>query len=88
MQLRFSILLCVDPIVTLLCVKHNGLKVLGMQPKVGRETVDCGLNTAKETTSLTKNIILNAFLMRDVYFKKRALKLLTLSDHLTQVKFK
>ncbi len=39
----FSILLCVDPIVTLLCVKHNLLqcfstgqsKVLGKQPKSG-----------------------------------------------------
>ncbi len=43
MLLRISILLCVDPIVTLLCVKHNLLqcfstgrsKVLGMQPKSG-----------------------------------------------------
>ncbi len=42
-----------------------------------------GLFTAKETTS-TKNVILNAFLMRDFYFKRRAGKLLSfLSDHLT-----
>ncbi len=44
-----------------------------------------GLFTAKETTS-TKNIILNAFLMRDFYFKRRAGKLLSLrSDHLTRM---
>ncbi len=41
-----------------------------------------GLFSAKETTS-TKNVILNAFLMRDFYFKRRAWKPLTLSDHLT-----
>ncbi len=41
------------------------------------------LFTAKETTS-TKNVNLNAFLMRDFYFKRRAWKLFTLlSDHLT-----
>ncbi len=42
-QCRISILLCVDLIVTLLCVKHNllqcfstgGSKVLGMQPHSG-----------------------------------------------------
>ncbi len=46
-----------------------------------------GLFTAKETTS-TKNVILNAFLMRDFYFKRHAGKLLTLSDHLTQMQSK
>ncbi len=47
-----------------------------------------GLNTAKETTS-TKNVILNAFLMRDFYFKRRGWKLLSLlSDHLTQMQSK
>ncbi len=47
-----------------------------------------GLFTAKETTS-TKNVILNAFLMQEFYFKRRAWKLLTLlSDHLTPRQFK
>ncbi len=47
-----------------------------------------GLFTAKETKS-TKNVILNAFLMRDFYFKRRAWKLLSLlSDHLTPRQFK
>ncbi len=46
-----------------------------------------GLFMAEEMTS-TKNVILNAFLMRDFYFKRRAGKLLTLSDHLTQIQSK
>ncbi len=47
-----------------------------------------GLFTAKETTS-TKNLILNAFLMRDFYFKRRVGKLLSLlSDHLTPMQSK
>ncbi len=41
-------------------------------PKFG-----CRLYKAKETTS-TKNVILNDFLMRDFYFKRRAWKRLTL----------
>ncbi len=60
-----------------------GQKCWVCSPKVGR-----GLFTAKETTS-TKNLILNAFLMRDFYFKRRARKRLTLlSDHLTPRQFK
>ncbi len=44
---------------------------------------------AKETTSSTKNLILNVFLMQDFYFKRRAGKQLSLlSDHLTQMQFK
>ncbi len=82
-ECRISILLCVDLIVTLLCVKHNLLQCFS----TGRSKVGRGLFTAKETTS-TKNVILNVFLMRDFYFKRRAWKLLTLSDHLTQMQVK
>ncbi len=73
-----SILLCVDPIVTLLCVKHNILqcfssgrsKVLGMQPKRGlrdrsERVADC-LQPKKRHQQKT----LNDFLMRDFYFKR------------------
>ncbi len=92
-----SILLCVDPIVTLLCVKHNILKcfssgrskVLGMQPKRelrdrSERVADC-LQPKKRHQQKT----LNDFLMRDFYFKRRAGKRLPLlSDHLTQMQAK
>ncbi len=67
-----------------------GQKCWVCSPKVGWESVwkGCGLFTAKETTS-TKNVILNAFLMQDFYFKRCAGKLLSLlSDHLTQMQSK
>ncbi len=42
----------------------------GSRPRDRSEWVaEC---TAKETTSSTKNVILNVFLMRDFYFKRRA----------------
>ncbi len=61
-----------------------------MQPKSGlrdrsERVADC-LQPKKRHQQ--KNVILNAFLMRDFYFKRRAGNLLTLSDHLTQMQFK
>ncbi len=88
-QCRISILLCVDLIVTLMCVKHNLLQVfLNWWVKSARYAAQKwvawpfwegrGLYTAKETISSTKQLILNVFLMRDFYFKRRAWKRLTL----------
>ncbi len=45
-----------------------------------------GLYTAKETTSSTKNAILNAFMMQDFYFKRHAWKLLELLSDAVYVK--
>ncbi len=56
------IVLCVDPIVSLLCVKHNLLQCFSTGSKcwVCSQTVGRGLYTAKETNLSTKNTILYA----------------------------
>ncbi len=45
-------------------------QLVGRDPRDHSEWVaECA---AKETTSTTKNVILNVFLMQDFYFKRRA----------------
>ncbi len=67
-----------------------GQKCWVCSPKVGCETVLRGSQIvySQRNDINKKNVILNAFLMRDFYFKRRAGNLLTLSDHLTQMQFK
>ncbi len=65
----------VEPIVALLCVKHNLLqcfstgrsKVLVCSPEVGRETVLSGSRIvySQRNDIINKNIILNTFLKRE-----------------------
>ncbi len=56
-------------------------------PKVGCETVLRGSRIVySQRNDINKKVILNAFLMRDFYFKRREWKPLTLSDHLTSEK--
>ncbi len=76
--LYFSVLTRSSLICVLNTIYYSVSQLVGQKcwvcsPKVGRETVLSGswIIYSKETTS-TKNVILNAFLMRDFYFKRRA----------------